>query len=119
MASLVVQWFPRFLRSGLFLVVSSVKMSFRTKNLSCFLNIFLNIYIFFNPLKPKSKKKMREGPRLPKYHAVGLSKEETERAHRPGRFDMSAGEGPSDSGSLTEKGHQVEPVKKKMNGWRI
>ena len=51
---------------------------------------------------------MRDGPRLPKYHVAGLSKEETERAHRSGRFDMSADEGPSDSGSFTEKGHQVE-----------
>ena len=34
---------------------------------------------------------------------VGLSKEDAERAHRSGRFDMGADEGPSDSGSSTEK----------------
>ena len=54
----------------------------------------------------KFKKIIRDGPRLPEYLMAGLSKEDAGRAHRPGRFDMGAGEGFSDSGSSTEKKHQ-------------
>ena len=39
---------------------------------------------------------------------AGPSKKDTEQAHRSGRFDLGADEGPSDSGSSSEKKHQEE-----------
>ena len=45
---------------------------------------------------------------LSKYPMAGPSKEDSERAHRSGQFDMSANEGPSDSDSSTEKKPQEE-----------
>ena len=51
--------------------------------------------------KSNSKKKIRDGPRHPKCPMAVLSKEDAEWAHWPGRLDMGADKGPSDSGSST------------------
>ena len=49
---------------------------------------------------------------------AGISKENTERAHRSGRFDMGTGEGHSESGSSTEKGYQEERRRAAAWLWR-
>ena len=56
----------------------------------------------------KSRNKVRDDPRLSKCPIAGPSKEDAEQAHRSGRFDMGADEGPSDSDSSSEKKHQEE-----------
>ena len=60
------------------------------------------------PSKKPSKKpnEPRFGPRLPKFPKAGFSKEDAEYARDQGWFDISPGEGPSDSGDSTEKHHQ-------------
>ena len=57
------------------------------------------------PTPSKKPKEQRSSPRLPKISRAGLSKEDAEWTQEKGWFDLGLGEGSSDSGGSTEKGH--------------
>ena len=68
--------------------------------------------------KLKSRKKLRDDPRLSKYSMAGPSKQDAERAHRSGRLDMGADEGPSDSDISSEKKQQEGRLRAATWLWR-